>query len=95
MPEPDDAVTAPLLTAETCDDLLTRWSDVQVSFVADPRKSIQQAEALIREIGDALAAAVGKRLDYLAEGWTEESDTEALRFVLRQYRSFFGVVVPR
>jgi len=29
MSEPDHAVTAPLLTNEACDDLLTGWSGVQ------------------------------------------------------------------
>ena len=85
----------PLLTAEVQNELLSRWTEVQVSFVGDPLKSVQAAEELIREITDTLAAAVEERQGQLAAGWNDESDTEGLRLALWQYRSFIGVILPK
>lgn len=89
------AVDEPLLAAEFSTEMLSQWNEVQVSFVEDPRASVQAADALIREIHEALVAASAERLDRLAGAWDEGSDTEQLRLALRQYRTFIGVILPR
>jgi hypothetical protein len=89
------AVDEPLLGAEFSTGMLGHWNEVQVSFVEDPRASVQAADALVREIHEALVAASAERLDRLAGAWDEGSDTEQLRLALRQYRSFIGVILPR
>jgi len=86
----------PLLSAEAENDLLRRWTQIQISFVEDPRRSVQDADALIHEIGDALYASLEERRGDLAAGWQHgQPDTEELRLALREYRSFVGVVLPR
>ena len=86
----------PLLTGQAESDLLSRWIEIQVSFVEDPRASVQDADALIHEITDALHASLQERRGDLAAAWQHgQPDTEGLRLALRQYRSFIGVVLPR
>jgi hypothetical protein len=89
------AVDEPLLAPEFSTEMLSHWNEVQVSFVEDPRASVQAAEELVREIQAALVAASTERLSRLAGAWSEGSDTEELRLALRQYRTFIGVLLPR
>lgn len=84
-----------LLTAEAESDLRSRWNAIQVSFVEDPRTSVEDADALIQEIATALIASLQERRSELAAAWQDGApDTEQLRLALRQYRSFMGVVLP-
>jgi hypothetical protein len=89
------AADEPLLAAEFSTEMLSHWNEVQVSFVEDPRASVQSADELVREIQAALVAASTERLCRLAGAWSEGSDTEELRLALRQYRSFIDVILPR
>ena len=85
----------PLLTGQAESDLLSRWIEIQVSFVEDPRTAVQSADSLIREIATTLLAAFEERRGELAAAWQSgQPDTEQLRLALRQYRSFVSVVLP-
>ena len=84
----------PLLTAEAESDLLSRWTEIQVSFVEDPGAAVQNADTLIHEIATTLLASFEERRSELAAAWQNgQPDTEQLRLALRQYRSFVGVVL--
>jgi hypothetical protein len=84
-----------LLTAEAESDMRSRWTAIQVSFVEDPRTSVEDADALVQEIATAFMASFRERTGELAAAWQHgEPDTEQLRLALRQYRSFIGVVLP-
>jgi len=50
-----------LLPVEAENDLLRRWTEIQISFVEDPQRSVQDADALIHDIGDALYASFKER----------------------------------
>jgi hypothetical protein len=91
----DVAQTSPLLVTKVEDELLNRWTDIQISFVEDPRASVLAADALIQEIADTLISALDERRSQLAAGWRDESDTETLRRALWRYRSFISVVLPK
>ncbi|HEV3173076.1 MAG TPA: hypothetical protein VGZ32_22205 [Actinocrinis sp.] len=86
----------PLLSPEAESDLLNRWTEIQVSFVEDPRASVQDADALVLQIANTLLASFQERRSELAAAWQDgQPDTEQLRLALRQYRSFMGVVLAR
>ncbi len=69
----------------------TRWSDIQASFVDEPRQSVEQADSLVAEVMQRLAQVFADERGRLEGQWDrgEDTDTEALRQALRRYRSFF------
>ena len=68
-----------------------RWSDIQASFVDEPRQAVEQADALVAEVMQRLAQVFADERGSLEQQWDrgEDTDTEALRQALRRYRSFF------
>jgi len=68
-----------------------RWSDIQASFVDEPRRSVEQADGLVAEVMQRLAQVFSDERGRLEKQWDrgEDTDTEALRQALRRYRSFF------
>jgi hypothetical protein len=83
---------APLFSADEAKDFRARWDAIQVSFVDEPRRAVEQADSLVAASMKRLAemfAAESKKL----EGQWDRGDnvsTEDLRLALRRYRSFFG-----
>ena len=72
-------------------DLRRRWTDAQGGFVDEPRRAVEQADALVADVMKRLAETFAKETDAL-EGQWERGDnvtTEDLRVVLQRYRSFF------
>jgi len=90
-----DTGSQPLLSAETQDELLQRWTAIQVSFVDNPAESVRSAEALIGDIGTAIQEAIQARADQISGSWQGSTDTEQLRLSLQEYRSFLSVVLPK
>lgn len=80
-----------IIPAEERRRLSARWDDIQVDFVEDPRRGIEQADDLVGEVIDHLRADLDRRRGEfhkrLAAG--EDSTTEQLRMALQEYRSFF------
>lgn len=90
----DEAETdrrTPLFAGNEAEDFRGRWSQIQTSFVDEPRSSVQQADALVAEVMQQLAKMFADERSTLERQWEsgDESDTEALRQALRRYRSFF------
>ncbi len=69
----------------------SRWSEIQGSFVDEPRQSVEQADSLVAEVMQRLAQVFADERSRLEKQWDrgEDTDTEALRQALRRYRSFF------
>ena len=85
----------PLVAADAQEEFLSRWTQIQVSFLEDPPGAVESAEALIGEISAAIRTSLEERGNALATEGREASDTEQLRLALRQYRAFIGVILPK
>jgi hypothetical protein len=72
-------------------DFRTRWTDIQTGFVDEPRKAVEQADALVAEVIKRLANSFAEERSKLEGQWGRGDDvsTEDLRVSLRRYRSFF------
>jgi hypothetical protein len=82
---------AQLLEGDEMQDMLARWKDIQAEFVDEPRKAVQDADALVAELMQRLAQMFAGERDQLESRWAGggEVSTEDLRDGLRRYRSFF------
>ena len=65
---------------------------IQVQFVDEPRKSVEQADALVEEVLKRINQAFTDQRSALDAQWVnhEEVSTEDLRVTLQSYRSFFN-----
>lgn len=72
-------------------DFRTRWTDIQTGFVNEPRRAVEQADALVAEVIKRLANSFAEERSKLEGHWGRGDDvsTEDLRVSLRRYRSFF------
>ena len=91
-PAPEGDHTAPLLSSDQAKGLRLRWDAVQVGFVDEPRRSVEQANQLvgdaIRQLAEGFAAERQSRENKWGQGDNAVS-TEDLRLALRRYRAFF------
>jgi hypothetical protein len=87
---------AVLLTREAEQRFLEHWKEIQIAFVEDPQRSVEDADTLVGEIAAAWQRAVHERRKDLAADWERgEPDTEELRTALLRYRTFIGVLLPK
>ena len=92
---PADATPAEepaLFEAGELDKLHARWSDIQTSFVDEPRRAVEQANALVSDVITEIADTFGKQRSRLEAQWDRggEVSTEDLRQTFQRYRSFFS-----
>jgi hypothetical protein len=68
-----------------------RWDQVQIGFVDDPQRAVQQADELVADVMKNLAARFADQRARLEAGLGRggDADTEGLRMALHEYRSFF------
>ncbi|HEX6419187.1 MAG TPA: hypothetical protein VFZ77_11865 [Acidimicrobiales bacterium] len=68
-----------------------RWHDIQVRFVDEPRRSIEDADALVDEVIGQLTSRLADERRRLEDQWSagREPSTEDLRLALQRYRAFF------
>ena len=71
--------------------MLAQWKDIQAEFVDEPRKAVQDADALVADLMQRLARMFASERDQLESQWSGggQVSTEDLREGLRRYRSFF------
>jgi hypothetical protein len=96
-PEADTAATrtaaedegGPLL--EGADEFQSRWEEIQVRFVDEPRGAVEDADALVATVMQRLAEGFASEREHLEAQWGrgEDISTEDLRVALQRYRSFF------
>jgi hypothetical protein len=81
----------PLLPDEQGRRFTERWQEIQASFVDEPRESVQQADALVADLMQRLAAGFSSERERLEGQWDRGDDvsTEDLRVALTRYRTFF------
>ena len=82
---------SPLLSTDEGKDFRSRWQNVQIGFVDEPRRAVEQADELVAQLMQHLAQSFSDQRSRLESEW-EHSDkvsTEELRLALRRYRSFF------
>lgn len=84
-------IAAPLFPDEELSGYRTRWSAIQTGFVDEPRKAVEEADALVAELMKKLADVFSHERGQLEANWdrTDQVSTEDLRIAMRRYRSFF------
>jgi hypothetical protein len=87
----DDARSLPLFANEEAQTFRSRWEKIQISFVDEPRMSVQQADELVATVIKRLAQVFADERDRLEHDWGKGDgvSTEDLRTALRRYRSLF------
>ncbi|HEX5228731.1 MAG TPA: hypothetical protein VFW44_13520 [Bryobacteraceae bacterium] len=90
-PEAAASGHAALFPADEGDDFRRRWREIQGDFVDEPRRAVEQANALVEHVIQRLTDVFANERAKLENEWGQGKDvsTEDLRQALRQYRSFF------
>jgi hypothetical protein len=85
------AHTAPLFPNDELRDMRSRWDAVQVAFVDEPRRAVEQADGLVAFAMKRLAEVFSEERSKLEKQWDrgDNVSTEDLRIALQRYRSFF------
>jgi hypothetical protein len=73
------------------DSYQSRWEEIQVRFVDEPRGAVEDADALVATVMQKLAEGFAQERERLEAQWGrgEDISTEDLRVALQRYRSFF------
>ena len=84
--------SGPLFSQEEAGTLRARWDAIQVGFVDEPRRAVEEADSLVATAMKRLAEQFAEERSKLEGQWDRGGDvsTEDLRIALRRYRSFFG-----
>ena len=86
-----DARALPMFSADETTGYRTRWEAVQTGFVDEPRKAVEEADALVAQVIKRLTEVFADERTTLEHQWDQgdQISTEDLRIALRKYRSFF------
>jgi hypothetical protein len=81
----------PLFAGEETERFRGRWTEIQAAFVDEPRRAVEDADALVAELMKRLAETFAQERSNLESQWDRGDDvsTEDLRLALQRYRSFF------
>ncbi len=81
----------PLFSQSDVEDLRGRWSNVQASFVDEPRRAVEEGDKLVATVMQRLAEGFANERAKLEKQWDggDAVSTEDLRVALQRYRSFF------
>jgi len=81
----------PLFAGDDADRFRSRWQEVQVAFVDEPRQAVKDADSLVAELMQQLAETFSQERTKLESQWDsgDDASTEDLRVALQRYRSFF------
>ena len=86
-PEP----LAALFPTEAAQEFRSRWDAVQIGFVDDPQRAVQQADELVAQVMKSLAESFAQQRSQIEAGVRDsgQASTENQRIALQRYRSFF------
>jgi hypothetical protein len=81
-----------LFASNESSELRARWDSIQVGFVDEPRRAVEEADALVSQTMKRLAEIFSDERHKLEQQWgrNENISTEEFRVALRRYRSFFA-----
>jgi hypothetical protein len=81
----------PLFLHEESEKFRNDWKRIQGDFVDEPRRAVEQADALVASAIQRLAQVFADEKGRMEREWSQGQDvsTEDLRQALRRYRSFF------
>jgi hypothetical protein len=90
-PAPEVSGHAALFPVEDTEEFRDRWREIQGAFVDEPRRAVEQANALVEHVSQRLTQVFANERAKLELEWGRGKDvsTEDLRQALRRYRSFF------
>jgi hypothetical protein len=76
-------------------EFASRWDTIQAGFVDEPRKAVEEADALVAMVIQRLADSFAGERSRLETQWSrgDEVNTEDLRVALRRYRTFFRLLL--
>ena len=82
----------PLFDPQETKDLQSRWNEIQVAFVDEPRSAVERANNLVSETTKRLIDSFASGRQRIEGEWNSsgEVSTETLRLTLQHYRSFFN-----
>jgi hypothetical protein len=92
--QPPTTVSEPgaaLFSNDQASTLKSRWQEVQVGFVDEPRQAVERADKLVAEVMQQLAQGFADERAGLEAQWNsgQSKETEELRQAFRRYRTFF------
>jgi len=81
----------PLFPENEATNFRNRWTEIQAAFVDEPRRAVEQADALVADVIKRLASSFADERSKLEGQWGrgDNVSTEDLRVALRRYRAFF------
>jgi hypothetical protein len=90
-PTADESSADPMFAKDEAVGFRTRWDAIQTGFVDEPRRAVEEADALVAQVMKRLAEVFAQERDELEHQWDrgDKISTEDLRMALRRYRSFF------
>jgi hypothetical protein len=79
------------------DELRARFEAIRVRFVDQPRRAVEDADALVAQVIQALATSFAQERTRLQAQWARNDpiDTEDLRVALQRYGLLFDDLVTR
>jgi ornithine carbamoyltransferase len=82
---------AALFPPEMAQEFRSRWDAVQIGFVDDPQRAVQQADELVAQVMKSLAESFAQQRSHIEAGVRQagHAATENQRIALQRYRSFF------
>jgi len=83
---------APLFPDTECQDFRSKWDQIQIGFVDEPKKAVEDADNLVAQTMKRLAEIFSDERKKMESQWGRGDDvsTEDLRVALQRYRSFFN-----
>ena len=71
--------------------LRAQWTEIQATFVDEPRAAVKSADSLVGDVLKSLSETFSNERSRLEGQWDREGDitTEDFRMALRRYRTFF------
>ena len=87
----DQSEAGPLFETNEAQRFRSQWQQIQIGFVDEPRKSVEQADELVATVIKRLAEVFAEERNRLEREWDRDSgaSTEDFRLAIRKYRSFF------
>jgi hypothetical protein len=82
---------SPLFPDQEANQMRDRWDVIQTGFVDEPRRAVEDADALVASAIRRLAETFAEERSHLEGQWDrgDHVSTEDLRLTLQRYRSFF------